>query len=143
MPLDFDAFSYLSDPSVPAFSDAGPRTVMDAHCGLCSRGARWIARHDKRDEFRIIPLQSELGVALMRHYNLDPDDPLSWLYIEAGLAYTSLDAFIRVAARIGGVWNMVRVLRIVPVGLQDLAYGAVARNRYRNLPDAALQKRLL
>ena len=151
MRLDFEAFSYLSDPSVPGFSDTGPRTVMDAHCGLCSRGALWITRYDKRDEFRIIPLQSELGVALMRHYGLDPDDPLSWLYIEEGRAYTSLDAFIRVAVRIGGVWNTMRVLRIVPVKLQDLAYGLVARNRYRwfgktdmcNLPDAALQKRLL
>ena len=60
---------------------------MDAHCALCARGAAWIARNDRLAEFKIVPLQSELGNALMIHYAMDPEDPTSWLYLEDGRAY--------------------------------------------------------
>lgn len=145
------AFSYLRDPLVPDFDGAGPRTVMDANCGLCAKGARWIARRDKQNAFKIIPLQSALGGALMRHYGLDPDDPASWLYLEDGQAYSSLDAFIRAGQRLGGWSRALVILRIIPKPLQDISYRFVARNRYRffgradlcAMPDPDVQKRLI
>lgn len=151
MRLNHSPFSYLNDSSVPQFSAGDAFTVMDAHCSLCARGARWIARNDVRREFVIVPLQSEIGGALMRHYGLDPSDPTSWLYIENGLAYSSLDAFIRVGLRLGGIWRSLGILRLLPRALQDWMYLVVARNRYRifgktdmcSLPDAEVQKRLL
>jgi predicted DCC family thiol-disulfide oxidoreductase YuxK len=145
------AYSHRNDPAVPAFDDTGPRTVMDAHCALCARGARWIARRDKRREFRIVPLQSDLGRALMTHYGMDPDDPTSWLYLEDGIPHTSLHAFTRVARRIGGIWHIVRLLNLLPRAAQDPLYRTVARNRIRlfgtadlcNMPDPDVQDRLL
>ena len=84
MKLNTTTYSYRDDPDIPAFSDNGPVTVMDAHCAICARGARWIAHNDGKGEFRIVPLQSDLGNALMHHYGMDPGDPLSWLYLEEG-----------------------------------------------------------
>jgi predicted DCC family thiol-disulfide oxidoreductase YuxK len=146
-----DPFSYLQDKSVPGFAAGGVFTVMDARCSLCARGAAWIARHDKAQEFTLIPIQSEVGRALMVHYGLDPADPSSWLYVEVGRAHTSLDALIRVGRRLGGVWKGLGVLGVLPAALQDALYGWVARNRYRifgttdlcSLPDPEVQKRLL
>lgn len=151
MRLTSTPYSYRADAQVPDFPDHGPRTVMDAGCALCVRGARWISRNDKGQEFRIIPVQSRLGTSLMRHYGMDPTDPLSWLYLDNGVAYTSLDALIRVANRLGGVWRLLSVLRILPRNMQDKLYGLVARNRLRvmgpadlcSLPDPDIQKRLL
>ena len=145
------AYSHRSDPDVPHFDDTGPRCVMDAHCALCARGARWIARADRRREFRIIPLQSDLGRALMVHYGMDPDDPTSWLYLEDGVPHQSLRAFTRVARRLGGFWHVVRLLNVLPVAVQDPLYRVVARNRYRlfgrgdlcAMPDAQVQERLM
>ena len=146
-----EPYSYLSDPDVPDF-DGGPAfTVMDATCGLCARGAAWIAHRDHAQVFRIIPLQSDLGRALMRHYGLDPADPLSWLFIDDGRAATSLDACIRVARRLGGVWHAAGLLRVIPPPLGRALYGWVARNRYRffgrtdlcAMPDPQVQARLL
>jgi len=147
-------FSYLHDTSVPPFRTGGAGavfTVMDARCSLCARGATWIARHDKKQEFTIIPLQSDVGHALMLHYGLDPGDPVSWLYLEDGCAYSSLDAFIRVGQRLGGVWQGLYALRILPTPVQNILYRWVARNRYRlfgvtdlcTLPEPEVQKRLL
>jgi len=151
MDLNRAPYSYRDDPAVPDFPDDGPVTVMDAHCSLCAHGARWIARNDRKQEFRIIPVQSPLGDALMEHYGLDPADPVSWLYLEDGGAHESLDAFIRAGMRLGGVWKVIAVLRILPRSMQDILYRAVARNRYRifgrtdlcSLPDERVQKRLL
>jgi len=56
MELNRVPYSYYDDPAVPDFPDTDPVTVMDAHCSLCARGARWIARNDKRNEFQIIPV---------------------------------------------------------------------------------------
>jgi predicted DCC family thiol-disulfide oxidoreductase YuxK len=148
---DRGLFSYLQDEAVPEFSAGDAICVMDARCSLCARGASWIARNDVAHEFTIIPLQSEVGRALMAHYGLDPGDPTSWLYLENGQAYESLDAFIRVGSRLAGRWQWLGVLRVLPKPVQDFLYRAVARNRYRlfgtadlcALPDPAVQKRLL
>ena len=87
----------------------------------------------------------------MSHYGMDADDPLSWLYLEGGEAFSSLDAVIRVATKLGGIWRGLSVLRILPRRLQDIAYGFVARNRYRlgqsltlcEMPDPEVKRRLL
>ena len=147
----FAAYSYAADPCVPGFDDTGPRVVMDGQCALCAKGARWIARGDRANEFRIIQMQSPLGAALLDHYGLDPDDPESWLYIVDGRAFTSMDAIIRVGFRLGGVWKVLAVLRILPQRLQDGIYGWAARRRLKlakgkticELPDPAVKARLL
>ncbi len=146
-----DAYSYRDDPKVPGFDDSGPITVMDGECALCSFGARMIARFDRKAQFRICPGQTALGTALLAHYGLKPDDPESWLLIMDGRAYGSLDAIIRVGQTVGGVGHVLRVLRILPRGLQDWIYRRIARNRYAMfgrgdmcaVPDEQLRKRLL
>lgn len=148
---DWAPYSFRQDPSVPGFAHLGPICVMDAQCALCARGARWIARADHRQEFRIVPLQSALGSALMRHYGMDPEDPLSWLFLDQGRATSSLDAVMSVGRRLGGVWHVLRLLRVIPRGLRDGFYRLVARNRYRwfgradicAMPDPDVRKRLL
>ena len=151
MPLSNQAYSFHDDPTVPRFEPPDHFTVMDANCGLCAKGARWISRNDRDRKFRIVPMQSELGAALMRHYGMSPEDPLSWLYIDEGRAYTSLDAIIRVGAELGGIWKSLSVLRIFPRRIQDYLYGIVARNRYRllgrasfcDIPDPDVQARIM
>ena len=146
-----DPYSYRQDKSVPDFAAGPVFTVMDATCALCARGAAWIARHDRAQEFTIIPMQSAPGRALLVHYGLDPDDPVSWLYVEGGRAHTSLGAVIRVGRRLGGVWRGLGLLGVMPQRWQDALYVRVARNRYRvfgtadlcTLPDPEVQKRLL
>ncbi len=151
MRISRERFSFLDDPAVPRFDVPDHFTVMDANCGLCAKGAAWIAGNDAQEAFRIVPVQSELGAALLRHYGMDPDDPLSWLYIEKGRAFTSLDAIVRVGKQLGGVWRILAVLNVLPVGVRDYLYGLVARNRYRflgrrsfcDIQDPGIQSRVL
>ena len=124
---------------------------MDALCALCAKAARWIARNDNKGEFLIIPLQSELGRKLMLDHGMDPEDPSSWLYMVDGQSYSSAEAFLHVARRLGGIWNIAAIFHIVPKPIMDWGYRLIARNRIRllgradlcNLPDPEVQKRLL
>ncbi len=151
MQISNDRYSFRDDPSVPQFDAPDHFTVMDANCGLCARGAAWIARNDGDEKFRIVPVQSALGAALLRHYGMDPEDPLSWLYIENGYAHTSLDAIVRVGKELGGIWKILAVFNVLPRGGQDYLYGVIARNRYRllgrrsfcDMPDPRIQSRVL
>jgi predicted DCC family thiol-disulfide oxidoreductase YuxK len=146
-----EPYSYRADSTVPAFDDNCPVTVMDGECVLCSLGARLIARFDKAGEFRICRTQTKLGQSLLLHYGLSPDDPESWLYIVDGRAYTSLDAMIRVADRLGGPGWLLQPLRLMPRPLQNWLYRRLARNRYWlfgrtdmcGIPDPALRARLM
>jgi len=144
-------YSYRADPTVPAFDDSGPITVMDGECVLCGFSARVLVRLDKAAEFRICRAQTPLGRALYLHYGLLPDDPESWLYLADGRAYTSLDAIIRAGNRVGGFGRLVQPLRLLPRTVQDWLYRIVARNRYRlfgrtnmcAIPDPGLLARLI
>ncbi len=149
--LDRDAYSYRADKAVPAFDDSGPIVFMDGDCALCSRTARAIARLDRAGEFRICPIQSPLGSAVLRHYGLDPENAESWLYLSDGRAYLSLEAVIEASKRLGGPARLLAVLRILPRPGRDWVYRRIAGNRYSvfgranmcELPDPELRRRLL
>ncbi|WP_421708059.1 thiol-disulfide oxidoreductase DCC family protein [Algihabitans sp.] len=152
LPLtDRPAYSYRNNASIPPFDDSGPIAFMDGDCALCSRTARLIVRLDRRQEFKICPTRTEIGQAVLYHYGLDPGDTESWLYLAEGRAYGSMDAVIRVGARLGGLGWALQGLRALPRSLQDWLYRRIARNRYSlfgrtdicALPDPQLRSRLM
>lgn len=127
--------------------------VMDAHCALCSWGARLVARRDLDDRFRILPAQTERGRRLLELHGLDPDDPESWLALEpCGAVLKDSEAVISVGRRLSGPWPWIAwAADALPRALRDRAYRGLARNRYRLFgradlcatPSEALRKRLL
>ena len=92
--------------------------VMDARCGLCAGGARWIARHDRAARFRIVPMQSALGRQLFEDHDIDPDDPASWLYLEGDTALTGFEGWARVGQVIGGAARLLGLLLVIPKPLR-------------------------
>lgn len=142
--------SWREDGAVPGFDDTRPLAVMDGACVLCSWGARTIARLDREEAFRICPVQSPLGSALVRHFEQDPEDPQTWLFLDQGKAWSGMDAIIRIGERLGGVGRLASLMRILPAPLRDWLYRRIAFNRYRfgrtdmcALPDEALRRRLI
>lgn len=143
--------SWHDDPNVPAFNETRILLVMDGDCGLCSSAAARIARMDRNDRIRITVAGAPLGRALLHHFDLEPDDPRSWLMIEEGRAFGSLDGMIRLFPRLSPWGHLLRPLGWLPFAVQDWLYARIARNRYAiwgrgdlcALPDAALRARLV
>lgn len=125
--------------------------VIDDRCGLCSGGARRLARWDKDDRFRIVPMHSDLGRTLLKSYGLDPDDPVSWLYLDGDSGLTGFEGWARVGQVLGGLAQTLRLLLLIPAPLRQRLYYAMARNRMRffgtddlcRLPEPAVARRLV
>ncbi|MEM7058219.1 MAG: DCC1-like thiol-disulfide oxidoreductase family protein [Pseudomonadota bacterium] len=151
MPLPHAPYSYRSDPAVPDFDDTAPAAFMNGACVLCMAGARILDRLDKTGTIRICPVQTDLGRAILAHYDLDPDDPDTWLFLRDGVAYGSMDALIRIGSVTGGPGHLLQILRFLPEPVQGWLYRRLARNRYWmfgrretcQLPTTRLRARLL
>jgi predicted DCC family thiol-disulfide oxidoreductase YuxK len=144
-------FSYRGDPSVPAFPDDRPIVIFDGVCVFCSAFARFILRADKRRRFRLMAAQTPLGVALYKHYGLDPVNYETNILLADGQAWFKSEASIRVFELLGFPWSLASVGRLIPLSLRDCLYNIVARNRLRwfgtreacYLPDKAQLDRFL
>jgi predicted DCC family thiol-disulfide oxidoreductase YuxK len=108
-----------------------PRVVVfDGLCHVCSRGARFLERHPAQPPFHLVPMQSEAGRQLLSAHGFDPDDPPTFLVLDAGRCLTHSDASLHIMASAGGAWRMVRAAHLVPRAWRDALYRLLARNRY-------------
>jgi len=105
--------------------------VFDGVCALCNRWVRFLLRFDRKGRYRFAAMQGQQGSAMVRAHGLDPQDPMSFLLLDAQGTWTDTDAILRVLAGLGGGWRLSGVLKVLPRGLRDAAYRALARNRYR------------
>jgi len=122
-------FSYRDDRTVPAFDDSRALFVFDGVCVLCSRGASWIMRHDRKALVNFTPAQGTLGRALYIHFGVDMDE--SYLLIADGRAYSASRAYVELFRILGGWWHILRIVAMIPERFRDRFYTLVARNRYR------------
>lgn len=144
-------YSYRNAPDAPEFPDEKPLIVFDGVCILCSGFVRFVIARDPGAMFRFASAQSPLGQALFRHYGLDTDDFETNLLIADGRAYGKLDAFTGVMVRLGGIWRVALLARLLPRLFRDWLYDRIARNRYRLfgrtdtciVPDASWRERVL
>ncbi|HVI57351.1 MAG TPA: thiol-disulfide oxidoreductase DCC family protein [Luteimonas sp.] len=140
----------MAEPRATGAGD-GAIVVFDGACALCGGWVDFLLRRDRRAQFRFAAMQGEAGRRLLAAHGLDPEDPLSFLLLDARGARTDSDAIVAVLQRLGGAWRAAGVLRLVPRGMRDPAYWWLARNRYRwfgrkdacYLPSAAERHRFL
>jgi predicted DCC family thiol-disulfide oxidoreductase YuxK len=126
-----EAYSYRSDPAVPAFPDDRPIVIFDGNCVLCSSFAQFILRVDRRHRFRLMTAQTPLGAALYAHYRLFDDDYRTNILLEDGQVWLKSEGSIRIFMGLGFPWSMAAPAKVLPRSLRDWLYDAVARNRLR------------
>ena len=112
-------------------TDGASVIVFDGVCNLCGRWVRFLLPRDRKGLFRFAAMQTEAGRRLLAAHGLDPQDPVSFLFLDRGRAYTDSGAILRVLIRLGWPWRAAAVGYIAPRPLRDALYRWVARNRYR------------
>ena len=122
-------FSYRTDARVPKFDDSKPLFVFDGVCVLCSGGASWIMKLDRKALVNLTSAQGTLGSALYGHYGRQIDD--SYLFIANGRAFEASRGYFELCRVLGWPWKTFLLLLVVPEGWRDWLYGKVAKNRYR------------
>ena len=106
--------------------------LFDGVCNLCDSVVQFIIRHDKKDVFRFVPLQSELGLSIVNHIGIDTSKTDSIILYEPKVAYHyKAQAALKIAKYLGGIYQMLNVFSLLPKGLSNGVYDYIAKNRYK------------
>lgn len=111
----------------------GPDGLMlfDGVCRFCSTSVRLVSRFDRDGVIRFTPIQSPYGRLLAEQHGLDPDDPTTFVFFEAGQPRFRSDGAIAILRRLRPPWRGFAVIGALPRAWRDAGYDWLARNRYR------------
>ncbi|WP_394774660.1 thiol-disulfide oxidoreductase DCC family protein [Flavobacterium sp.] len=106
--------------------------LFDGVCNLCDGAVQFIIKHDKKDIFRFVALQSELGNEICNYIGVDQTKIDSIILYNPGVAYYyKSSAVIEIGEDLGGIYNLIVFFKIFPEKFRNYIYEYVARNRYK------------
>jgi len=103
----------------------------DGVCGLCDRTVRFVLARDSARRFRFAALQSDYAAAALAAHGRDARDLDTVCVLDGERLHIKSDAVLAILERLGGVWRLASLARLLPRALRDLGYDWVVRNRYR------------
>lgn len=106
--------------------------LFDGVCNLCDSSVQFIIKKDKKDIFRFVALQSELGITILKHIGISTSNLDSIVLYEPGEAYyDKAEAVLKIAKSFGGLYTLLSVFSFLPKVLNDTIYDYIAKNRYK------------
>lgn len=106
--------------------------LFDGVCNLCNSAVQYVIKHDKKDVFRFVALESELGIEILEYIGINNKNIDSIILFEPGKAYYyKSNAALEIAKTLGGIFTFGTFFRIIPTGIRNSVYDYVAKNRYK------------
>jgi predicted DCC family thiol-disulfide oxidoreductase YuxK len=106
--------------------------LFDGVCNLCDAAVQFIIKHDKKDVFRFVALQSDLGQQIVKHIGIDSKNIDSIVLYHPGIAYYfKSEAVLEIAKSLGGIFYFGTLFAIFPTSFNDRIYDYIAKNRYK------------
>jgi predicted DCC family thiol-disulfide oxidoreductase YuxK len=106
--------------------------LFDGVCNLCDSAVQRIIKHDSKDVFRFVALQSDLGQKIIKHLGIDTQKTDSIILYQPGFAYYyKSEAALEIAKDLGGVFYFGTLFSILPTSLNNHIYDYIAKNRYK------------
>ena len=106
--------------------------LFDGICNLCDSAVQFIIKHDKKDIFRFVALQSDLGQEIQQYIGIDSKKTDSIILYEPGIAYYyKSEAVLEIAKHLGGFFSFVLIFKIIPTRWRNTLYDYIAKNRYK------------
>ncbi|OMQ09002.1 thiol-disulfide oxidoreductase DCC family protein [[Flexibacter] sp. ATCC 35103] len=105
--------------------------LFDGVCNLCNGAVQFIIKHDKKDTFRFVALQSELGIEICKYIGVDQTKIDSIILYNPGIAYYyKSSAVLEIGKDLGGIYSITSIFKILPEKLRNYIYDYIAKNRY-------------
>ena len=126
--------------------------LFDGVCNLCESAVQFVIQHDKKDVFRFVALQSELGKEILKHIGINPLKIDSIVLYQPGIAYYyKSSAALEIAKSLGGFFHFGTIFKIIPAAIRNQLYDYIAKNRYKwygkkehcMIPSEALKMKFL
>jgi predicted DCC family thiol-disulfide oxidoreductase YuxK len=106
--------------------------LFDGVCNLCNTSVQFVIKHDKKDLFRFVPLQSDLGKKILNHLGINREHTDSIVLYEPGKAYYyKAEAALKIINKFGGYYKLLNLFQIFPKFISNAIYDYIAKNRYR------------
>ncbi len=116
---------------LPVLAATDKVILFDGVCKLCNHWSRFILRFDKHQRFKLCPVQSPAGQALLAHHGFPLEKFETLVLIRKGTCLTHSDAIIAILRDLPLPWPAFGVLRWLPKRWRDAGYSVIARNRYK------------
>lgn len=118
--------------NVLSFPENKKIILFDGVCNLCTTSVQTIIKHDKKDVFRFVALQSDLGKAIQKHIGIDPQKTDSIIFYSPGNSYSYQSAAVLdIAQELGGFFILAGIFKIIPSPILNKIYDFIAKNRYK------------
>ena len=106
--------------------------LFDGVCNLCDAAVQFIIKYDKKDDFRFVPLQSNLGHEIIKYIGIDTQKTDSIiLYLPQIAYYYKSEATLEIAKSLGGIFKLATLFTIFPTSFNNYIYDYIAKNRYK------------
>ncbi len=78
--------------------------LFDGVCNLCDSSVQYVIKHEEKDIFRFVSLQSELGQNILKHIRINPIHTDSIVLYELEISYYyKLTAALHIAKGLSGI----------------------------------------
>ena len=105
--------------------------LFDAVCVICNGWTKFLIKYDKKIQFKLVSAQSELGTALLKHYQMSTEHYTTMVVIKDGKLYTESTALLKVMQHLGFPFSLMNAGYFIPRFIRDFLYRLVALNRYK------------
>ena len=105
--------------------------LFDGCCNFCNSSVNFVVRHNNKDCFLFIPIQSETAKEFLKKFNLPEQFLGSIVLIEKDKIFFKSTAVLRIIRRMNPVMNWLFVFIVVPKFLRDAVYDWIAKHRNR------------
>jgi predicted DCC family thiol-disulfide oxidoreductase YuxK len=106
--------------------------LFDGVCNLCDSAVQMIIKHDKKDIFRFVALQSDLGQKIIKHLGIDTQKTDSIILYQPSFAYYyKSEAVLDIAKDLNGIFYLGTLFSIFPTSFNNYVYDYIAKNRYK------------
>lgn len=106
--------------------------LFDGVCNLCDASVQYIIKKDKKDIFRFVAIQSDLGKEIIEYIKIDITKIDSIILYEPNVAYYyKAEAALRIAKDLDGIVSIVSIFRFLPDTITNFFYDYIAKNRYK------------
>jgi predicted DCC family thiol-disulfide oxidoreductase YuxK len=106
--------------------------LFDGVCNLCNSWVQFVIKNDKKDAFRFVALQSDLGQEIIHYIGIGSQNIDSIILYQPTVAYYyKSSAVLEIAKILGGIYSLVWIFKIIPKDVRDAMYDYIAKNRYK------------
>lgn len=108
--------------------------LFDGVCNLCNGFVQLVIKYDKKDIFRFVALQSEIGQEIIKNLGLENQNIDSViLYHLENKFWIKSNAAIEIMQNLNGIFCFAFILKVFPRFFRDFIYDIVAKYRYKLL----------